>query len=85
METISIPLKDGTEYEPSEEKINEWQNTYPSLDVRALLRDIRQWNVDNPKKQKTRTGIDRHINSWLLRETQTERRSGGLSAGWDSF
>lgn len=65
---LTIPLNDGTEYGISMDDINEYQATYPAVDVYQQCMAMRQWCRDNPTKRKTKTGIRRFINSWLDRE-----------------
>lgn len=48
-----------------EEKIVEYEHTYPGVDVRKELAESLQWCRDNPTKQKTHGGMPRFINSWL--------------------
>jgi len=67
---ISIPLnckKDGPqlEFDVTQAMVNEWSETFPAVDVPQQLREIRQWNIDNPIKRKTPTGIRKHISTWL--------------------
>jgi len=67
---ISIPLickKEGPhiEFNICQEMVDDWQDSYPEVDVMQELRNIRQWNIANPKRRKTKTGIMRHINIWL--------------------
>jgi hypothetical protein len=70
---LTIPLihkkKDGSseEYPIYQTDIDEWSEAYPAVDVLQALHSIRQWNLANPKKRKTRTGIRRHIVTWLAR------------------
>jgi len=65
---INIPLNNGGEYPLTNTEIKQWQTLYPAIDVRQELRNIRGWNLANPKKRKTKSGILSHINSWLARE-----------------
>lgn len=64
-----IPLvgKQGTHI-VTEAKVAEWQEAYPGIDVRQWVRTIRQWNVANAGRRKTRKGIEAHINTWLAKE-----------------
>jgi hypothetical protein len=48
--------------------VAEYQETYPAVDIRQQLRNMRQWCIDNPTKRKTRVGITRFMNSWMQRE-----------------
>lgn len=65
---ISIPLVDRTEYPIYQANISEWQESYPVVDILQALRSLKQWNISNPKKQKTPKGIRRHITTWLEKE-----------------
>lgn len=78
-EVMKIPLiaKDG-EFKITEAMVFEWQQTFPGVDVGQQLRRIRQWNLDMPKKRKTKAGIRSHISGWLAKE---QDRSGGKSVG----
>ena len=53
--------------------IDEWQQSYPGVDVKQAIREIRAWNVANPTRRKTSSGIARHIVTWL----QHEQNRGG--------
>lgn len=64
---ITLPLNDGTEYPVTREDINEYASLYPAADVEAELRAMRGWCLSNEKKRKTRYGIKRFINGWLVR------------------
>jgi hypothetical protein len=65
---LEIPLikKDGL-FQIVQSDIDQWQDTYPGVDVMLALKDIRQWNLDNPAKRKTIGGIRKHISTWLSR------------------
>jgi len=68
---LSVPLihksgnGDPEEYSITEDQALEWETLFPALDVRQTLREIRAWNLANPKNRKTRAGIVRHITGWL--------------------
>jgi hypothetical protein len=65
---IAVPLVDKSEHPITEAQVAEWEEAYPAVDVPQKLREIRQWNIANPTKRKTRKGILRHITDWLARE-----------------
>ena len=69
---ISIPVtgsKDGNqEYPLSHDQVAEWEQLFPAVDVRQTLREIRAWNMANPKRRKTASGVVRHVASWLTKE-----------------
>lgn len=63
---MSIPLNiKGSLFDITQEDVNGWAESFPSVDVIEELRKCRQWNIDNPKKRKTKSGIRVHISSWL--------------------
>jgi len=68
---ISIPLickKDGLQLDfgVTQAMIDDWSKSYPAVDVTQELNNIRQWNLANPTRRKTESGIMRHINTWLV-------------------
>lgn len=65
---ITIPLVDKSEYPVTQAQVDDWTAAYPAVDVPQKLREIRQWNIANPTRRKTRKGILRHITDWLARE-----------------
>ena len=65
---ISIPLNTGEEYPIYATQVKEWSGLYPSVNVMQALRSCRGWNMANPKKRKTKSGVLKHINSWLSEE-----------------
>ena len=73
---LSIPLvnRDGI-FEVFQKDIDEWSDVFPGIDVKACLKYIRTWNKDNPKKRKTKSGIRRHITTWLEKEQNKGPRS----------
>lgn len=68
VEVLRIPLagKAG-EHVVTDADVLEYRANFPALDVMTELRKCRQWNLDNPTKRKTKTGIRRHIGTWLGR------------------
>ena len=65
---MSIPLNAKDKFfHVTEHDIDQWQETFPGVDVLAELRVCRQWNIDNPKNRKSWNGIRTHISSWLGR------------------
>ena len=65
---IFLPLNDGTEYPVSKEQCHEWAGLYPAVDVIQQLRQMRAWLTANPRKKKTKSGINRFIVTWLSKE-----------------
>lgn len=62
-----IPLNDGSMHDVTETDLNQYRQLYPALDVDQEIRNIVAWNLANPKRRKTKTGIKSHITSWLSR------------------
>jgi hypothetical protein len=71
--TIPLIKKDG-QFIVTQKEVDEWQETFPGIDVLNTMRHIRQWNIDNPPSRKTKRGIRKHITGWLGRE---QDRNGG--------
>lgn len=65
---IFLPLNDGAEYPVSQEQCHEWVGLYPAVDVIQQLRQMRAWLIANPRKKKTKSGINRFIVTWLSKE-----------------
>ena len=65
---LSIPLikRDG-QFSITQSLIDEWADSFPRVDIPLALKRIRQWNIDNPKKRKTKGGIRDHIATWLAK------------------
>lgn len=64
---ITLPLNDKSEYAVTMKKVNEYKELYPAVNIEQELRNMRGWSNGNPTKRKTRSGIERFINSWLSR------------------
>ncbi len=65
---VAIPLVDKTEFQVTQAMIDEFSELYPAVDVKQTLNEIRGWNLTHPTQRKTRTGILKHINTWLAKE-----------------
>jgi hypothetical protein len=66
---ISIPLIPSQgDYGIMEQKIIEWTELFPGVEVMQTLREIKAWNIANPTRRKTRRGIEKHIVGWLSKE-----------------
>ncbi|MBS6395850.1 MAG: helix-turn-helix domain-containing protein [Clostridiales bacterium] len=80
---ILLPLIDKSEYNVPLPKIEQWQQAYPAVDVRQELLRMISWLNANPKRKKTKRGVDRFITTWLSKE---QDRGGtyrtGTRSGW---
>lgn len=65
---FSLPLNGGGEYIIDKGETDEWAALYPAVDTMKELRAMKGWLMANPKRQKTKSGIARFINSWLAKE-----------------
>lgn len=77
----AIPLNDGTDYPITEQQAAELQSLYPAVDIRQELRNIVGWNLANARNRKTRSGVLRHVTSWLARAQNRARPAGGVQQG----
>jgi len=79
---LTFPIdgeKQGTgEWPLTQSKLEEYQQSFPSLDVLAQMRAARQWCVDNVKQRKTAVGMPRFLSNWLNNaQNRAPRRSSG--------
>lgn len=74
---IELTLNDQSLYPVTQHQINEWESLYPAVDVMQELRKMKGWLIANPTKRKTKRGILRFINNWLVKEQDR----GGSNAG----
>ena len=74
---ISLLLNDGTEFPISQIYIDQMQALFQNVDVKAELRKMAAWLINNPKRRKTRRGVTAFINNWLSSEQDKGRRYPG--------
>lgn len=67
MPVYELPLNDGSMFQITQDKYNQWLELYPAIDVMQELRNMRGWLDANPKNRKTKNGIMRFANGWLSR------------------
>lgn len=78
---ISLPLnKAGEFHEVTEVDVIEYVAIYPAVDVMQELRNMLGWSKANPSKRKTKSGIERFINSWLAKEQNNPQQKSPNSA-----
>ena len=65
---ITLPMRDGREFEVSEKLVMELDPLYPAVDVPQTLREMKGWLLGNPERRKTRKGMMRFITRWLQEE-----------------
>ena len=74
---VELPLNNGSEYGVTQAQVNEWAGLFPAVDVMQQLRSMRGWLLSNPKRRKTKSGIQRFVTGWLTREQD----KGGILNG----
>jgi phage replication O-like protein O len=74
---FQITLKDKSHFHVSEDDIEEWSAAFPNINVYYELTKLAQWNKDNKSKRKTKTGIRKHIHTWLSKAEQEEIEKNG--------
>ena len=47
------------------EKIDEWKDAFPAVDIECQLKRMAAWCNANPKRRKTKKGVQRFIVNWL--------------------
>lgn len=83
---ITIPTNTGEEFPISKTQVQDFQETYPAVDVMQELREMRSWSITNKPRRKTSKGMLKFVNTWLAREQDkgrvitTPRRIG--NSGW---
>ncbi len=65
---IELPLIDNSLFPITQKDVDEWSSLYPAVDVMSEFRKMKGWLKANPKKRKTKSGINRFINNWLSGE-----------------
>jgi len=81
-----IPLVDGTEYPIDQKQVDDWQESFPAVDVLQELREMHAWSNANKEKRKTARGVGAFVVRWLGKEqdkggSHAPRQSAGMMAG----
>lgn len=78
--SIKIPLNDKSFYDVPLQRISEWKDVFPAVNVEEQLKRMAVWCNANPTKKKTRRGVERFITNWLSREQDRgDRYCGSVS------
>jgi hypothetical protein len=67
---ISLPIKDGTEFNIHAHIIKTWQEIYQHVDVLAALKKIQNRQLANPHTQLTKRKIMSYITNWLHKDNE---------------
>jgi len=79
----TLPLLDGSEWQPEQKDLQEWQKFYNRVDIVYELGRMRQWCKSNPNKQKTAYEVRNFVTKWL---DQEQRKTKGRQAtGADAY
>lgn len=73
----TIPLVNGKNFPIYDDQVQQWVATYPAVDVRQELREIRAWCDANRTRRKTERGVLKFVNAWLAREQDKPTRAAG--------
>jgi hypothetical protein len=57
-------------------ELDDYQQTYPAVDVLQELRAMRRWSIDNRDRRKTVSGMRKFVNGWLSKEQNKGRGNG---------
>jgi len=64
-----FPLKDGTEWELTEDKYKLVNDRFPLIDIDAELDKFKTWLLFNESRQKTARGMMRAIGHWMSNDS----------------
>ena len=64
---VLMPLVSGDEHPVTAEQAEEWQKSFPAVDVCQQLQQMRAWCNANPANRKTSRGVNSFIVGWLGR------------------
>lgn len=66
-DTAAIPLNDGSAWRPPMSLYETYEQSYPAVDLPQEFNKMRSWCLSNPKNCKTRSGVKRFVNNWLIK------------------
>lgn len=72
---ITLPLRNGSEYVISPEKLEYWHQIYPNIPIESCFSDMRNWLTANTSKQRDASKMDALINTWLTNAQNSHERS----------
>lgn len=64
---LKLPTKEGQLYAVTAERVTQWGQLYPDLNIMRELGHMQAWLEANPSKAKTVRGMQRFIVNWLNR------------------
>lgn len=75
---ISLPLNDASLFPITEQRVAEWRDLFPVIDVEQELRSYRAHFDAQPAKRKTKSGILKSVVFWL---SQSQNRGKNYTGG----
>ena len=63
----------GEGYPFYQDDIDSYKGLYPAVDVEQEMRNMIGWLDANPTKRKTKTGMKRFVNGWLVRQQDSTK------------
>ncbi|AOY58720.1 hypothetical protein [Desulfococcus multivorans] len=82
---LTVPLRAGDGFAGiTQAGVADLQARFPDADVAWELSRLRDWNIANPDRRKSRVGFGRHVNFWLTRSPKrgpVSRPGAGRKAG----
>jgi uncharacterized protein YdaU (DUF1376 family) len=86
----TLPTNTGEEYPIARQRVEEFVELYPGVDVMQELRKMRGWLISNPAKRKTKKGMMSFVNNWLSKQqnaagSQQQLRRIGPASGRPSI
>jgi uncharacterized protein YdaU (DUF1376 family) len=86
----TLPTNTGEEFPIVRQRVEEFVELYPGVDVMQELRKMRGWLISNPAKRKTKKGMMSFVNNWLSKQqnsagSQMQGRRIGPASGRPSI
>jgi len=86
----TLPTNTGEECPIARQRVEEFVELYPGVDVMQELRKMRGWLISNPAKRKTKKGMMSFVNNWLSKQqnaagSQQQLRRIGPASGRPSI
>jgi len=84
----TLTLADKSEHLIFDDDIQQWAEAYPGVDIRGELKRMKAWLNANPRRRKTKRGINAFVVNWLSRQQDNPRpqaRSGSQGRVHDDY
>lgn len=73
----TLPTNTGEEFQIAIQRVEEFTEIYPGVNVMQELRKMRGWLISNPAKCKTKKGMMAFVNNWLAKQQNDGGSQGG--------